>query len=85
MSIYEIPLSRRRTCYYCSCIMDSGALGNYQLATGWVENRKGGGSHITLTTRRADTYACHDCIDKLRHGIPTGQIRLFELPEPDEP
>jgi hypothetical protein len=80
----SVPLSRVRLCYYCSCQLDSNAVGVYQLATGWLANRKRGGANTIAIPFRRDTYACPDCIDKLKHGIPVGQMRLWELTDPDD-
>lgn len=79
MSLYEIPLSRRRHCTYCACIVDSNAVGVYQLAHGWLENRKRGGANTIALAKRDDHYACNDCISKLKAGIPVGQQSLFRL------
>lgn len=73
-----IPLSRRRNCTYCLCVIDSNGTGTFQLAHGWIEHRKRGGANTIAVPIRDDTYACGECIDKLRHGISTGQARLFE-------
>lgn len=72
-----IPLSRRRLCTYCAVTVDSNGTGVFQLAHGWLENRKRGGANTIAVPIRDDTYACNECIDKLRHGIPVGQSRLF--------
>ena len=74
----SIPLSRRRVCCYCLCTIDSNGTGVFQLAHGWLENRKRGGANAIAIPIREDTYACAECIDKLRHKIPVGQARLFE-------
>jgi hypothetical protein len=73
-----IPLSRRRICAYCSVTIDSNAPGVFQHASGWIENRKRGGANTIALPIRSDMYACNECIDRLRHGISTGQTTLFE-------
>lgn len=78
----SIPLSRLRNCVYCQCQVDSNAIGIFQLATGWLMNRRSGGANTIAMPKRQDFYACAECIDKLRHGIPVGQQSLFTLPEP---
>lgn len=73
-----IPRSRRRLCSYCSCTIDSNGTGVFQLANGWLENRRKGGANTIALAIRKDIYACHECIDKLRNGIPAGQMALFD-------
>lgn len=75
----SVPLSRLRACTYCSCQVDSNAVGVYQLASGWLQNRKQGGANTLTLPIRQDHYACGECVDKLRHGIPVGQMQLFGL------
>jgi hypothetical protein len=77
MSIYEIPSSRRRGCVFCSAIVDSNAQGVYELVEGWAMNRKQGTNAIALKKSK-NLYACSFCIDKLRQGIPIGQMTLFQ-------
>lgn len=79
-----IPLSRRRLCTYCTATVDSHGLGVFQLGHGWLENRKRGGANTIAVPIRDDTYACAECIDKLRHGIPVGQARLFDVRNYDD-
>lgn len=79
----SVPLSRVRTCSYCSVQVDSNATGVYQLAIGWLANRKQGGANTIAIPNRVDRYACSECIDKLKHGIPVGQMHLFGW-DPDD-
>lgn len=79
-----VPLSRIRLCVFCSCQLDSNAVGVYQLATGWLANRKQGGANTISLPHRQDKYACAECVDKLKHGIPVGQMRLFGLVDDDD-
>ena len=74
-----VPLSRQRLCTYCQCRVDSNAAGVYQLATGWLMNRRQGGTNAIALPVRQDHYACHECVDKLKHGIPVGQMQLFGI------
>jgi hypothetical protein len=74
-----IPASRRATCVYCSELIDTAADHTFQLAYGWVENRKGGGAHATQLMERKSRYACKLCIDKLRKGISPDQGTLFAV------
>lgn len=78
MDNIRIPLSRRRTCSHCGTLVDSNGVGVFHLATGWIENRKKGGTNTIALPIHHDKYACHDCIDRLRHGIPVGQMMLFD-------
>ena len=78
-----IPLSRRRLCTYCLATIDSNGTGTFQLAHGWLENRKRGGANTIAVPIRDDIYACGECIDKLRHNISPGQARLFGPKEYD--
>jgi hypothetical protein len=79
-----IPLSRQRKCAYCSCVVDTNARGVFQLAHGWLENRKSGGANTIALPLRRDIYSCHDCVDKLRHNIPWSQMPLFDPREYDD-
>lgn len=79
MTAFDVPLSRKRTCVYCSVQIDSNGQGVFQLASGWLENRKRGGANTIACPKRQDVYSCHDCIDRLRAGISVGQQRLFSV------
>lgn len=74
-----IPVSRRATCIYCGTFIDTNAVGVYQLATGWVENRRKGGANTIALAVRHTRFACHECIDRLRHGISPDQQSLFNI------
>lgn len=74
----SVPLSRRRNCTFCSVTVDSNGIGTFQLADGWLENRRKGGANTIAIVHRRDVYACHECIDRMRHGIPAGQMHLFD-------
>ncbi len=63
---------------------DTNARGVFQLAHGWLENRKSGGANTIALPLRRDIYSCHDCVDKLRHGIPWSQMPLFDPREYDD-
>lgn len=76
-----IPLSRRRICTYCAVTIDSNARGVFQRASGWLENRKGGGANTIAIPIRTDAWACNECIDRLRHGIAPAQSTLFDRHE----
>lgn len=77
----KVPLSRRATCVYCADQLDTSATGVFQLARGWLENRRRGGANTIALAERLPKYACGICIDKLRSGIPVGQQTLFGLGE----
>lgn len=70
------PLRYRRTCTFCGMQVDSRHPQSYVLAHGWKRIGNNGNS-ITLA-RLDDEWACTDCIDKLRKGIPVGQMSIFE-------
>ena len=74
-----IPASRRAVCVYCSELVDTAADHTFQLAYGWVENRRGGGAHAIAKIERKGKYACHECINKLRKGISPDQGALFSI------
>lgn len=78
----SIPLSRVRNCTYCNDSLDSNGIGVFQLGHGWLENRRKGGANTIALPIREDKYACHECIDRLRQGIPVGQMHLFDNYEP---
>lgn len=63
---------------FCLTTIDSNATGVFQRASGWLENRKRGGANTIALPLRHDVYACNECVDRLRHNISTGQMRLFE-------
>lgn len=78
----EIPVSRKRTCVYCAVFIDGNAPGTWRKATGWLpvaryKHNKGGSNSLTLRTN-LEEYACAECIDRLKHGIPVGQMTIFE-------
>lgn len=73
-----IPASRRAFCTYCGLLVDSAAVGVWQRATGWVENRRQGGSNAIALPNKDTVYACGICIDRLRHNISPDQRTLFE-------
>lgn len=75
----RIPVSRRAICVYCSITIDTAADHVFQLATGWVENRKKGGSHATQLMDKKPQWACKPCIDLLRKGISPDQGTLFVI------
>lgn len=74
-----IPVSRRATCVYCGLIIDCNANGTFQLSTGWCEIRRRGGSNAIALPIRHPRFACHECIDRLRHGISPDQQSLFNI------
>jgi len=73
-----IPLSRRAVCTYCATTIDMQASGVFQFAQGWLENRLRGGANTIALPKRRNQYACHECIDRMRHGVPALQARLFD-------
>lgn len=79
-----IPVSRRATCIYCAIFIDTNANGTFQLATGWCEIRKRGGTNTIALPKRHARFACNECIDRLRHGISPDQGALFTLDLDDE-
>lgn len=79
-----IPVSRRATCTYCGIFVDTAAIGVYQLATGWLENRRRGGANTVALPNRRYKFACRECIDRLRHGINPDQGSLFGLVDGDD-
>lgn len=74
-----IPVSRRATCTYCQTFIDTNAIGVFELATGWCENRRKGGTNTIALAKRHARFACHECIDRLKHGISPDQQALFTL------
>lgn len=64
-------------------MVDSNAESTYQFVHSWVRKRKQGVHGLTLPIWR-DQFACSDCIDLLRKGIPVGQMKLFGLDIPDD-
>lgn len=77
--INGIPLSRCVICMYCRTTIDSNGNGTWQRGTGWFPQRKSArGSHSATMVKREAEYACSECIDKLKLGIPAGQMRLWD-------
>jgi hypothetical protein len=74
-----IPVSRRATCVYCGTFIDTNANGVFQLSTGWCEVRRRGGSNAIALPIRHTRFACHECIDRQRHGISPSQGVLFNI------
>lgn len=77
-----IPLSRKRTCKFCAKFVDGNAPGTWRRATGWLPVKRYSGNKVgtnNLTLREyVEEYACAECIDRLKHGIPVGQLSIFE-------
>lgn len=83
----NIPPSRLTHCTYCATDLDTTARGTWQYAHGWLPvNRytgnKSGTNSLTLP-KRDHQFACDECMHKLKHGIPTGQLSMLKL-ESDE-
>jgi len=74
-----IPVSRRATCVYCGTFIDTNANGVFVLSTGWCEIRRRGGSNAIALPIRHPRFACHECIDRQRHGISPDQGSLFNI------
>jgi len=75
-----IPQSRRVTCSFCQTVIDSNGSGTWQVVKGWCpikrySGNKGGTNNVSLA-QRFHTFACSDCISKLKAGIPVGQQEL---------
>lgn len=80
--VYDVPLSRRRLCCYCATQLDSRGAGVHKLMKGWVaahERKRGSSSNSLTFGKDLDTYICADCYDKLRQGIPVGQLSLLAM------
>jgi RNase P subunit RPR2 len=78
----EIPLSRRRTCQHCATIIDSTGMGVHKLVQGWVpayERKRGHSSNSVALSKDLNKYICETCYDKLKKGIPPGQMSLLEI------
>lgn len=71
-----VPPSFVASCHFCGLTIDTRDLTAYQYAVGWARNKNKGNS-ITLA-KRQHRYACGTCIDKLQHGIPIGQMGLWD-------
>jgi len=83
-NLIDIPPSRLVACVYCADRLDSNALGTYQRAVGWVRVKRAGknqGVNALAMMDRKFVFACAPCIDKLKRGIPLGQMSLFGLGE----
>ena len=76
------PIRYLATCTFCAAQLDTRDVRHYQRMVGWALNRNRGNS-VTLGVRRA-RWACHECIGKLKNGIPVGQQSLFMVVDDDE-
>jgi len=75
----NIPKVQLAFCYYCNEPVDMRSGRTYRFGASWFKARQGaGGVHGTLVQWQ-EQYACHDCIYKLQHSIPLGQMPLFEM------
>lgn len=76
-----IPLAHRRTCDHCAIIVDSRSPYVRRLIEAWIPcaKAKGKAGYTYLIKREIDRYLCGDCYDRMKHGIPLGQHRLFEV------
>jgi hypothetical protein len=72
-----IPQRFQSQCNFCGDPLDIRRPGVFQLTTGWVENRKGGGAHAIALAERMPHWACHLCMDKKRQGQAQYQLDLF--------
>lgn len=81
-NLIDIPPSRLVSCVYCAERLDSNAVGTYQRAKGWVRVKRSGtnqGVNALAMKELLHIFACSACIDKLKRGIPLGQMSLFKL------
>lgn len=76
---HVVPPSFIAACHFCGCTMDTRDNTAYQFTTGWARNKNRGNS-ITLS-KRQHRWACRECVDKLQHGIPIGQMGLWDNDE----
>lgn len=73
---HVVPPSFVASCYFCVRAMDTRDLTAYQYTQGWARNKNKGNS-LTLA-QREHKWACGECIDKLKHGVPVGQMGLWD-------
>ena len=65
-------------CVHCGEQIETTGNRTYQKGTGWFPKRKSAkGSHSATFVVFAYEFACAECIHKLSHGIPVGQMSLF--------
>jgi hypothetical protein len=76
--IMTVPLANRAVCELCGCALDTRAFGIFQWVQGWIEQRRTGGANAIALPERAHRFACAICIDRLRHGIPVGQMSIYD-------
>lgn len=77
----HIPPSRVTTCSGCGCYVDTEGFGTWQLSTGWVPCKRRGKSQAINQLIHADrhfTFRCEDCFERLKAGIPDGQMTIFD-------
>lgn len=84
MDVTEIPPSMLTTCVFCADRLHTNQRGTWQrVIAGWVPVHRYSGNQRgtnSLTLAKLEhVYACEDCIDKLKKGIPLGQMSLFGL------
>jgi hypothetical protein len=72
-----IPSRYRAKCEFCSRELNTQANGVYQLSSGWVQRRAGGGGHSISLPARANRWACSYCVESRAKGT-AGQASMFD-------
>lgn len=83
-NVQDIPPSMLVACVFCADRLHTNRRGTWQrVVSGWVpvdrySGNKRGTNSLTLP-KLEHVYACDQCIDKLKAGVPLGQMSLFGL------
>lgn len=78
-STTELPAGKYAPCFYCNAMIETMGNRTYQFGSGWFPRRKAAkGSHSATSVTYEYKFACWECIDKVKNGIPIGQMKLWE-------
>jgi len=66
--LQPIPERHKATCEFCGHDLDVRDKGVFQLTTGWVMNRAGGGGHGVSLPERENRFAHGYCVEKMVKG-----------------
>lgn len=65
-------------CERCATPIVPGALNTWQRASGWIEQRSGGGANALALPEREPRFMCDPCMGILRLGPQHDQGSMFD-------
>lgn len=71
-------------CYFCTHPVHPGAVGTFELVTGWGEFRADGGMNAVRLAEHHRKFAHRTCVDRAKAGHRRGQASLEEVAETEE-